>query len=476
MRRAIAAIIACAACAGAAGAQPSAGPAGTWSGAARFVRGAGPEPFAMSIELRGRRAVVSLGSGHAARTEVAARVSGRRLRLTLPGRPWPLRLDGRIRGRILAGTVRQGPLRGRFLLRRRGPIEGGSIGLYRLASGRPLGVAQPFGPRVAVLYEEDEIRALYRTGRGRYAVGAGTGARNPTVGTAAFTPTAAVYRGETAARVALRQEEVWVRSGRAYLGCTLTIPPGEGRRPGLTFAHGAGNAPRAFNLTHALYANHLGIVTLTCDKRGVAQSGGDYPGEFPSTPAVDQYARDLEAQARFLAAQPEVNPARVGVEGASQAGWIMPLAATREPAIRFLIGLVAPTLTQGETDLWATLNGQGQAMPTRSDEDMEAEVRAAGPSGVDPMPAIRALRIPALWLYGGKDRTVPSRLCVERLDPVAREAGRDFSYRVFPGGTHGLILTENGLVSEAQRSHRFVDGLFPTIRDWLAARAFTASR
>jgi pimeloyl-ACP methyl ester carboxylesterase len=98
-------------------------------------------------------------------------------------------------------------------------------------------------------------------------------------------------------------------------------------------------------------------------------------------------------------------------------------------------------------------------MPTPTDEDMEAEVRRAGPSGVDPVPSIRALRIPAIWLYGGKDRTVPSRLCVERLDPVSRELGRDFSYRVFPGGTHGLILTANGLQAEAAASNRMVDGL-----------------
>ena len=151
----------------------------------------------------------------------------------------------------------------------------------------------------------------------------------------------------------------------------------------------------------------------------------------------------------------------------------MPLAATREPAIRFMVGFVSPTLTQGETDLWAQLNGQGQSLPTRNDEDMEAEVRRAGPSGVDPMPAIRALRIPAIWLFGGKDRTVPSRLCAERLDPVAREPGRDFTYRVFAGGTHGLILTENGLQAESARSSRFVDGLYPAIRDWLAARSLT---
>ncbi|HET8651626.1 MAG TPA: prolyl oligopeptidase family serine peptidase [Gaiellaceae bacterium] len=466
------AIIAVLACVGSASAGPAAS-GGTWAGTGQFTRGAGPQPFSMSIELRGRRAVVALAPGHTARTEVVARRSRGTVRIVLPGRPWPLVLDGRVKAGVLSGSLRQGPLRGRFRLRRRAPIEGSSIGLYRSAAGDALGIVQALGPRAGVRYADGEIRALYPTRRGAYAVGAGLATRNPTAGTAQFTPAAATFRGQRFARVALRQEEVWVRSGGAYLACTLTIPPGAGRRPALAFAHGAGQAPRSFNLIHGLHANHLGLVTLLCDKRGIAQSGGDYPGEFPSASAVDQYARDVQAQARFLAAQPEVDARRIGIAGASQAGWIMPLAASREPAIRFMLGLVAPTLTQGETDLWANLNGQGQSLPARSEEEMEAEVRAAGPSGVDPLPAIRAMRIPAFWLYGGKDRTVPSRLCVERLDPLAREAGRDFTYRVFPGGTHGLILTANGLLDEQARSNSFVEGLFPAIRDWLAARGLT---
>ena len=475
MKKAAVAIITLLACAGAAGAQPSAGPAGSWAGTVQLLRVGGPEPFSMSLELRGRRAIVSLGPGHAARTEVPARISGSRVRLTLPGRPWRLTLDGRIRKGRLVGTLRQGPVQGRFQLRRRAPIEGTTLGLYRIGT-RPLGIVQGFGPRESIAFEQDEIRALYpASGRGRYVVGAGLSVRNPTVGTASFTPTSAVFRGEQAARVPLRQEEVWVRSGRAYLGCTLTIPPeARGRLPAVAFAHGAGEAPRRFNSFQSVYLNHLGLVTLSCDKRGVAQSGGVYPGEFPGVPAVDQYARDVQAQARFLAALPEVDAAKVGIAGVSQAGWIMPVAASRETAIRFMIGIVSPTLTQGQTDLWANLNAQGQEPPTRTDEDMEAEVRASAPSGVDPMPSIRAMRIPAIWLFGGKDRIVPSRLCVERLDPVAREPGRDFTYRVLPGGSHGLLFTENGLIAEQARSSRFVAGYYTTIRDWLAARGLTA--
>ncbi len=473
MARLLVALVGLAVLAGGAAAHPAALPTGSWAGEARFTRGGGAEPFPLSIELRGRRAVVSMGSGHPARSEVAARLSRGRVRLTLPGRPWRLTLDARIRGRSLVGALRQGPLRGRIVLRRRPAIDAAALGLYRFADGSPLGVTHALGPWLGVRYDQSEIRGLFRAGRGRYVIGAGLTTRNPSPGTAAFGVSRVTWNGEPAERVALRQEEVWVRSGSAYLGCTLTIPPGEGRRPGLTFSHGAGTAPRRFNSNLMLYANHLGLVTLTCDKRGVAQSGGQYPGEFPNASAVGQYARDLEAQARFLARQPEVDAARVGVAGASQAGWIMPPAAAREPAIKFMIGLVAPTLTQGETDLWADLNDQGRSPPTRSDEDMEAEVRRSGPSGVDPMPSIRAMRIPAIWLFGAKDRTVPSRLCIERLDPLTREPGRDFSYVNFPGGTHGLIKTANGLLDEAARSNRLVDGLYPTIRDWLRARGFS---
>jgi uncharacterized protein len=474
MTKALAAVIGATLCAGGAAAGSAAAlPSGAWAGTAHVTRGAGIADFPLSIVVRGRRATVSLGAGHAATTQVSARLSRGRVRLTLPGRPWRLSLEGRVRGRILSGTFRQGPLRGAFRLRRGSALEGATLGLYRFADGSPLGAVQAVGPRVGFRYDQSEVRGLYRTGRGRYAIGSGIFTRRPETGSAAFTANDVEWNGARAERVALRQEEVWVRSGRAYLACTLSIPPGGGRRGGLTFAHGAGIAPRSFNLATALYANHLGLVTLSCDKRGVAQSGGAYPGEFPSQQAVDQYARDVAAQARFLARQPEVDPARVGVAGASQAGWIMPRAAVMEPAIRFMVGLVSPTLTQGETDLWADLNQQGEVPPTRPDEDMEAEVRRAGPSGVDPMPSIRAMRIPAVWLFGGKDRTVPTRLCIERLDPVTHEPGRDFSYVSFPGGTHGLIKTENGLLAEQERSNRLVDGLYPTIRNWLAARRFS---
>jgi len=471
MTKVILAVVAVAVSALPAGAESATGLGGTWVGALSFSRPLGTEPVPLSIQLRGSRATISLGRGHSARSQVSARVGAGRLRLSLPGRPSRITLDGRLKRGRLTGVVRAGAVRGRFALKRsRFPLEESTLGLYRFGDGRALGVWSGVGPRIASLYDTAEVRGLYRTRRGAYTIGSGLQTRAPTVGTAAFAAGAAVWQGTRGDRVPMREEEVFVRSGRALLACTLAIPPGAGKRAAIVFAHGSGPARRSFNSINSLFFNHLGVATLSCDKRGIGQSGGVYPGEFPSAGAVDQYARDVQAQARFLATQPEIDAARIGAAGASQAGWVMPVATAREPAIRFMIGFVSPSLTQGETDLWATLNDQGRSLPARSDEDMEAEVRRSGRSGVDPMPSIRAMRVPALWLYGGKDRTVPSRLCVERLDPVTREPGRDFTYRVFPGGTHGLVLTQNGLLDEQARSSRMVDGLYQTIREWLSAR------
>lgn len=450
--------------------QPT--PTGTWTGTFTLPRDT--QAVAFSVELRGSTAAVSIGGGHPAQSVVAARRTPGRLRFSLPGRPAPVVFDGRLVGRAVRGTVTQGAAQGSFSLRRGARGELGVPGLYARDGARYLVVADGYFGRNSLLLDEGELHLLSRTGPGRYSIGAGVGDRTP-VGAASFARGSATWsvRGrpdERAPRLAWRQEEVRVRSGAATLGCTLTMPPGGGARPAVAFAHGSGAAYRYHAATWASFFASAGMITLTCDKRGIGQSGGLYPGESASDRNIDIYARDVEAQARFLAAQPEVDDARIGLSGASQAGWIMPLAASREPAIRWLVLLVSPTVTQGESDLWGDLTGQGGSAAAQSFEAMEAEVRRVGPNGFDPMPAIRSLRIPALWLYGAIDMHVPTGLSVERLDPVAREPGRDFTYVVFPRGAHPLIDTATGLNADIARSNRYVTGLFTTVRAWLAAR------
>jgi hypothetical protein len=96
--------------------------------------------------------------------------------------------------------------------------------------------------------------------------------------------------------------------------------------------------------------------------------------------------------------------ARVGLLGDSQAGWIIPLAAQRDLAVRWALLNSGPTTTVGETDYWGQLAGESESPPSGTRQEMLDEVRAAGPSGFDPVPSLRALSIPVLWMYGSDDR------------------------------------------------------------------------
>ena len=83
-------------------------------------------------------------------------------------------------------------------------------------------------------------------------------------------------------------------------------------------------------------------------------------------------ARDAAAAARFLAKQPGIDPRRVGLAGQSQAGWIPPLAAAREPAIRFLLMFSGPAVTADENDLFQDARRRGRApRDPLSDEEID---------------------------------------------------------------------------------------------------------
>jgi dienelactone hydrolase len=307
---------------------------------------------------------------------------------------------------------------------------------------------------------------LYPAGSA-FAIGSGFATRNPTGGTARFDASGAQLADKAASRRHLRQLEVRFRSGGAMLSGTLTLPAGAGRHPAVAFVHGSGATERAYLPDLQALLVHNGVAVLAYDKRGIGQSSGSYPGERATTEAIDVLARDAAAATRFLRSQPEIDPARVGLAGHSQAGWIMPLAGSREPAIRFLIVFSGPAVTADENDLYQDLAGQGEQPAGMTDAAIDAQVLASGPGGFDPIPFIRRLRVPVLWVYGGLDRHVPPRLSERRLEPIAKEAGRDFTVADFPRANHALVETTTGLTSEMLRSATFAPGMFARVASWL---------
>src|SRR5205085_8750568 len=77
--------------------------------------------------------------------------------------------------------------------------------------------------------------------------------------------------------------------------------------------------------------------------------------------------------------------------------------------------------------------------------------------------------IPAIWLFGGLDKQIPTRLSVQRLDPLLHDGTHDFEVAVFPNANHALVDTSTGLTSEMLRSDRFAPGLFARLAKWLRA-------
>jgi pimeloyl-ACP methyl ester carboxylesterase len=413
-------------------------------------------PVAIEMQLDGSTATVSLGPGHASLQRVAVTISGNRIRFSLPGLPQDVSFDGSVQGARLRGTVRQGSLRGTVSLRRGFDRILALLGVYRSDRGADVAILEADG--LAPFLTEFRTGATHGIG-GLLTVGWRLGDTRGN-GSIAVDAGGFTWKGTHYSRVALPQREVRVGVDAA----TLTLPAGRGPFPAVAMVHGSGARPRdEFDVFTAFLALH-GIAVLADDKRGVGESGGVFPGELASYATIDVLARDAQAEVRFLARLPQVDPRRVGLFGDSQAGWIVPLAAAREPRVQWAILNSGPTTTVGETDYWAALAGQSQSPPSGTRSSMLAEVRRAGRSGFDPTPFLRRLRIPILWMYGSDDRNVPTELCLERL--AALKAGHDYTAVVLPT-THTPLILPTGLLTSLSQSPGFDRRFFPAIDGWL---------
>ena len=429
-----------------------------WSGT--YALPASAPPVAIVVQARGSTATVSLGPGHSGATVVAFDVHGTRVRFGFPGLPQNVRFDGVVHGARLSGTVRQGSLRGTFSLRRGLARIVSLLGVYRSDAGAGAAVLEADG--LAPFLVEFPSGATHGIGSS-LTLGSRLGdtAGN---GSIAVEATGFSWHGTHYARLTLRQREVRIGVDAA----TLSLPESAGPFPAVAMVHGSGARTRDEFDVFAAYLELNGIAVLADDKRGVGESGGRYPGELATDSTLNVLTRDAETEVRFLARLPEIDPKRVGLFGDSQAGWIIPLAAASEPAVRWAILNSGSTTTVGETDYWGRLAGQSESQPSGTRAAMLAQVQAAGPSGFDPLPSLRKLSIPVLWMYGSDDRNVPTELCLERLEAVA--SGHDFSSVVLPTAHTPLVLP-TGLLSSLPQSPGFDPRFFPALGDWLRRKA-----
>ncbi len=241
----------------------------------------------------------------------------------------------------------------------------------------------------------------------------------------------------------IRGEELHVASGDVQLAATLALPRSPGPHPAAVIVHGSGRVDRRMLRSMAGFLARNGIAALAYDKRGVGESGGQYPtfNVADCRPLLEGLTDDLLAAVAYLRTRDDIDHDRIGLYGGSQAGWIMPLAASRGE-IAFIVSISGPAVSCGEEDLYSRLTGDDpgpyRANPLSSDEIRRRMEAFAGPHGFRPAEILASLDVPTLWVLGTGDRSVPTWMTVDVLDGIRAAGNEAHTVLLFEGGDHSL--------------------------------------
>lgn len=309
----------------------------------------------------------------------------------------------------------------------------------------------------------------------------------------------------------IREVPVRFASGAVTLGGTLILPKGRPPFPAVFLFHGSG--PNRRDLSTSRWFAEQGVAALAYDKRGVGESTGD----FRLGPFMDLCDDGLAAM-KYLQSRSEIDKRRIGVWGLSQGGWLGPLAASRSSDISFVIAVSGPGVSPGEqmlvyyanelrdrglpeTDVieatslrrevysylftgqgydearrdlerarrkrwFAAVNSQGDGLfeplnkPSELNQPGSSILRFRREMTYDPLPALRALHVPALFIFGADDRLIPVEKSVDVIrTELTRSGNRDFTIRVFDHDDHGMFHSTGTL------DPRYLQ----TMQAWLAA-------
>jgi hypothetical protein len=233
-------------------------------------------------------------------------------------------------------------------------------------------------------------------------------------------------------------ETITFQNGDVTLAGTLDLPAGEGPFPAIVAIHGSSPFTRhnIFNLYISHFFVQHGYAVLRYDKRGIGESTGEFQGVGveDGEATLNDLADDALAGVEFLKNHDLIDPTRIGLMGISQAGWIIPLAASKSPDVAFAISWSGPTCTLGQEIYYSDLTAEGTSLEEASDMARNYP----GSHGFDPLPSLQELDIPGLWLLGAQDSSIPIPLTIEILDSLIADQGKDFSYIVYPNGNHVL--------------------------------------
>ncbi|MDX1644254.1 MAG: alpha/beta fold hydrolase, partial [Thermoanaerobaculia bacterium] len=286
-------------------------------------------------------------------------------RIDLRGRE--LELTAERNGDLLVGVVTEGDAAHRFVARRvdTEPIDSAAIvGLYEsVAEGSDVVLTwREFGGLRLIDVETNEAVSLFPSGSDALATWPSLGdapdavtevaVERATGGVEHLTVrvpgrSEAVYRR----RPGVLQERITFSSDGASLEGTLFRPAAEGLVPLVVLVHGSGPIYRTALVDRAVMFNELGAAAFVYDKRGTGRSEGDWrKSDFADL------AADALAALRTVRELPGIDPQWAGMQGHSQAGFVIPIAAASHPEVAFVIVASGGPIDTGEQSLYDKRN------------------------------------------------------------------------------------------------------------------------
>ena len=328
-----------------------------------------------------------------------------------------------------------------------------------------------------------------------------------------------------------RRTEVVFSNGDIVLAGELVLPDGDGPHPAVVLISGSGDQDRDSDLggfrLFAVLADHLagaGVASLRFDDRGVGGSSGD---NLQAT--LHDRVGDVEAAVDVLRSRDDIAADGIGLVGHSEGGIVAPVVANRT-AVAFLALLAAPVLPLGETvaaqqieilvqsgataeeveqyrgfqelAFRAVATGQGwdeveaamrvlvrqqfEAMPTETregipDEDALVDSIIAEEFAVwrspwfesflryDPRPAIVALDVPVIALFGELDTLVPAAgNSIAMSEAIGESSVPSYTIATIFSANHLFQEAVTGSVNEYARLKReFVPDFLEILTNWL---------
>jgi pimeloyl-ACP methyl ester carboxylesterase len=191
-----------------------------------------------------------------------------------------------------------------------------------------------------------------------------------------------------------------------------------------------------------------GIAVLTYDKRGVGESGGVYVGPSVGTNNIDTtnlnlLSHDASAAVHTFRTYLKDKKTPIGLVGFSQAGWIIPIAASKNPQIEFMVLFSCPTITTLEQLRFQFYtNGNNNFWENHTESDVREHIKNDSDryqfTATDPKISLNTLSIPGLWIFGEKDIQIPVKLCIEQLNTFKAQ-GKPYEYALFSTLGHNTV-------------------------------------